>query len=231
MGVEIKVLKSIGTEKPYRELIPLFEKISGHRVPTRYGGTVHVRNWLSTGEPFDLVIAASDVIDSFSAFGVIIPGSRLDIATSGVGIAVGPGVAKPDISTPETFKSALLAAKSIGYSTGPSGDYFLKVIDRIGLTEAIKSKLKQIPAGGMVGSLVANGDAEIGIQQVCELKTFPGVDYVGALPDELQNTTIFSGGIAAAAKEANAARELADFLASPESVATFRKFGLEPPRG
>lgn len=166
MGVEIRVLKTLATEKAYLELLPRFEQASGHRVTTRYGGTVDVRNWLAAGEPFDLAIAASSVIDAFTASGVIAPGSRLDIATSGVGAAVRAGAEKPDISTPEAFRNALLAAQSVGYSTGPSGEYFIRLLDRIGMANTIKPKLKQIPAGGFVGTLVANGDAEIGVQQV-----------------------------------------------------------------
>lgn len=228
MGIEIKVLKTLATEKAYLALLPRFEQTSGHRVTTRYGGTVDVRNWLSVGEPFDLAIAASGVIDAFTASGVIAPGSRVDVATSGVGVAVREGAAKPDISTPEAFKSALLAAKSVGYSTGPSGEYFLLLLDRIGLTDRVKAKLKQIPAGGFVGTLVANGEAEIGVQQVSELATIPGVDYIGPLPGDMQMTTIFAGGISTAAKQPDAARALVQFLAAPEAAEAFRKFGLEP---
>jgi molybdate transport system substrate-binding protein len=230
LGVHIKVLKTLATEKAYLELLPRFEQATGHRVTTRYGGTVDVRNWLSVGEPFDLAIAASSVIDTFTAAGVIVTGSRVDIATSGVGVAVRKGAVKPDISTPEAFKGVLLAAKSVGYSTGPSGEYFLRLLDRLGLADCIKLKLRQIPAGGFVGTLVADGDAEIGVQQVSELATFPGVDYIGSLPDDLQMTTIFAGGISTAAKQPDAAGELVRFLAAPEAAAAFRKFGLEPAR-
>jgi molybdate transport system substrate-binding protein len=229
VGVEIKVLKTLATEKAYLELLPRFEQASGHRVTTRYGGTVDVQTWLDAGEPFDLVIAASAVIDAFTASGVIAPSSRVDIATSGVGVAVRAGAAKPDISTPEAFKAALLAAKSIGYSTGPSGQYFVGLLERIGLTD-IKSKLKQIPAGGFVGTLVANGDTDIGVQQVSELTTFPGVDYLGPLPGVFQMTTTFAAGISTAAKQPDAARALATFLAASEAESAFRKFGLEPAR-
>jgi molybdate transport system substrate-binding protein len=230
LSVEIRVLKTLATEKAYLELLPRFEQTSGHRVTTRYGGTVDVRNWLGAGEPFDLVIAASTVIDAFTASGVIVPGSRVDVATSGVGVAVRQGAAKPDISTPEAFKRALLAAKSVGYSTGPSGEHFLRLLDRMGLAGRIKPELKKIPAGGFVGALIANGDAEIGVQQISELATFPGVDYVGPLPGDLQMTTIFAGGISTTAKQPDAATELVEFLTAPEAAAAFRKFGLEPAR-
>lgn len=230
MGVEIKVLKTLATEKAYLELQPRFEHASGHRVVTRYGGTVDVRNWLGAGEPFDLTIAASAVIDAFTAAGIIALGSRVDVATSGVGIAVRSGAARPNISTPEAFVAALLAAKSVGYSTGPSGDYFVRLLDRIGLAGLIAPKLKQIPAGGFVGTLLANGGADIGVQQISELASFPGVDYIGPLPDDFQMTTIFASGISASAKQPGAARELVDFLTATDAAASFSKFGLEPAR-
>ena len=230
LGVEIKVLKTLATEKAYLALLPRFEQTSGHRVTTRYGGTVDVRNWLAAGEPFDLAIAASRVIDMFTAAGVIVPDSRVDIATSGVGVAVRKGAAKPDISTPKAFKDTLLAAKSVGYSTGPSGEYFLRLLARTGLAGRVTPKLKQVAAGGFVGTLVANGDTEIGVQQVSELATFPGVDYIGPLPGDLQMTTIFASGISTAAQQPDAAKDLVNFLAAPVSAATFRKFGLEPAR-
>jgi molybdate transport system substrate-binding protein len=230
VGVEIKVLKTLATEKAYLELLPRFEQASGNRVTTRYGGTVDVRNWLDAGEPFDLTIAASSLIDAFTASGLITASSRVDIATSGVGVAVRAGAAKPDISTPGAFKQALLAAKSIGYSTGPSGQYFLKLLDRIDLAGRIMPKLKQVPAGGFVGTLVANGDTEIGVQQVSELVTFPGVDYLGPLPADFQMTTTFAGGVSSAAKQPAAAAALARFLAAPEAASAFVKFGLEPAR-
>jgi len=230
VGVEIKVLKTLATEKAYLELLPQFEQASGNRVTTRYGGTIDVRNWLAASEPFDLAIAASSLIDAFTASGVIAAGSRVDIATSGVGVAVRAGAAKPDISTPEAFKQALLAANSIGYSTGPSGEYFLSLLDRIGLAERVRPRLKQIPAGGFVGTLVANGEADIGVQQVSELATFPGVDYLGPLPADFQMTTTFAGGVSSAAKQPAAAAALAQFLAAPEAASAFVKFGLEPAR-
>lgn len=230
MAIEIRVLKTLATEKAYLELLPRFEQAFGHRVTTRYGGTVDVRNWLAAGEPFDLVIATSGVIDAFTAAGVIATGSRVDIATSGVGVAVRAGAVKPDISTPEAFKDALLGAKSIGYSTGPSGEYFIRLLDRIGLADAIKPKLKQVPAGGFVATLIANGQAEIGVQQVSELATFPGVDYLGPLPSDFQMLTIFAGGVSSKAEQPGAAAALAKFLAAPEAATAFRRFGLEQVR-
>lgn len=124
--------------------------------------------------------------------------------------------------------AALRAAKSVGYSTGPSGDYFVQLLERIGVADCVKPKLRQIPAGGFVGTLVANGSAEIGVQQISELATFSGVDYIGPLPDDFQMTTIFASGISASAKQPSAARALVNFLTAADAAAAFRKFGLEP---
>lgn len=227
MGVEITVIKTLATEKAYRELLPRFEQTTGHRVKTSYAGTVDVKKRIAAGEPFDLVMMARHDIDGFLAAGVLAAGSRTDVAKSGVGVAVQPGARKPEIATPEAFKNALLAAKSVGYSTGPSGDYLIALLERIGLTAQVKPKLKQVPTGGFVGTLVANGDVELGVQQVSELSTFPGIDYVGPLPGDLQKTTIFAAGISAKAKQPEAAKALVTFLTAPASAAAFTKQGME----
>ena len=150
------------------------------------------------------------------------------MAKSGVGVGVPKGAPKPDVSTTEALKKTLLTAKSIGYSTGPSGVYMISLFDRLGLSEQVRDKLKQTPTGVFVGTIIANREVEIGFQQVSEVGNFPGVDYVGPLPAEVQQTTVFSSGIVADAKEAEAARALVKFLTTPEAGAAFRKRGMEP---
>ena len=228
MGVEIAVLKTLATEQAYRELLPQFEKVSGHTVKTTYAGTVAVKKLVAGGERFDLLMMASHDLDAFMASGIIAPGSRVDVARSGVGVAVREGAAKPNIGSPEAFTKTLLAAKTVGYSTGPSGDYFITLLERMGLSSQLTPKLRQIPTGDFVGRIVANGEAEIGIQQVSELSTYPGVDYVGMLPAALQKITIFASGIAANAKQPEAARALVKFITSPEAAPAFKKRGMEP---
>ena len=154
--------------------------------------------------------------------------SRVDLAKSGVGVGVKAGAPKPDISTTEALKRTLSAAKSIGYSTGPSGIYMIGVFQRMGIADEIKHKLKQTPTGVFVGSIIANGEAEIGFQQVSELSHFAGVDYVGPLPAEIQQFTIFSSGIIAGAKEADAAKALVNFITAPAAAAAFKRIGMEP---
>lgn len=228
MGVEITVIKTLATEQAYRELLPLFERATGHTVKTTFAGTLAVKKRIAAGEPFDLVMMAGHDIDAFVASGVLVAGSRVDIAKSGVGVAVRLGAPKPDIGSPDAFAKALLAAKSVGYSTGPSGDYLIKLLERMGLAAQITPKLKQVPTGAFVGTILADGTAELGIQQVSELSTFAGVDYVGPLPGDLNKITTFASGIAANARQPDAARALVKFLTQPSSAAAFKSHGLVP---
>src|SRR5580693_1928959 len=150
-AVEIKVLSTQATEQAYRELAPQFEKASGHTVTTIFTGTLDVQKRIAAGETYDLIIMAGPAIDDFIKSGKIVPGSRVDLAKSGVGVAVRTGAPKPDIGTTAAVKAALLAAKSIGYSTGPSGVYLTGLFQRLGVADAIKGKLKQTPTGVFVG--------------------------------------------------------------------------------
>jgi molybdate transport system substrate-binding protein len=143
-----------------------------------------------------------------------------------VGVKV--GAPKPDVSSTEAVKKTLLAAKSIGYSTGPSGNYVIGLFQRLGIADEIKSKLKQTPTGVFVGSIIASGEAEIGFQQVSELSHFAGVDYVGPLPADIQQYTMFSSGLIAGTKEAEAAKALVKFITSPAAAIAFKKRGMEP---
>ena len=227
-AAEIKVLSTQATEEAYKELAPQFENASGHKVTTVFTGTLDALKRLSNGETYDLLIMARQQIDELSQSGKVIAGSRTDVAKSGVGVAVGKGKPKPDISTVDALKKSLLAAKSIGYSTGPSGVYVITMFQKMGIADEIKSKLKQTPTGVFVGSIIASGEAEIGFQQVSELSHFAGVDYVGPLPADVQQFTTFSSGIVAGTKEADAAKALVKFITAPAAAAAFKKRGMEP---
>jgi molybdate transport system substrate-binding protein len=227
-AAEIKVLSTQATEQAYRELAPLFEKASGHKLTTIFTGTLDVQKRIAAGETYDIILMAGPAIDAFIKAGTIVPGSRIDIARSGVGVAVKAGAPKPDISTTEAVKKTLLAAKSIGYSTGPSGVYLTGLFQRLGVADAIKGKLKQTPTGVFVGNIVASGEAEIGFQQVSELAHFEGVDFVGPLPADIQEVTVFSAGLQAGTKEAEAAKAWLKFLTAPEHAAAFTSRGLTP---
>jgi molybdate transport system substrate-binding protein len=227
-AAEIKVISTQATEETYKELVPQFEKASGHKVTTLFSGTLDVNKRLAAGESYDLIIMAANAIEDHIKAGKIVPGSRVDLAKSGVGAAVKAGALKLDIGTVDALKSTLLAVKSIGYSTGPSGVYMVSLFQKLGVADAVKPKLKQTPTGVFVGTIIANGDAEIGFQQVSELSQFKGVDYIGPLPAEVQQFTSFSSGIQAGSKEADAAKALVKFLTSPEAAAAFKKRGMEP---
>ena len=227
-AVEITVLSTQATEQACRELLPQFEKATGHTVKISYTGTLDAKKRIAAGEPFDLLIMASPDIDGFMTSGTLAPGSRVDLAKSGVGIGVRAGAPKPDVSTTEAFKKTLLAAKSIGYSTGPSGNYVIGLFERLRIADQVKPKLKQTPTGVFVGTIVANGEVEIGIQQASEMSHFAGVDYVGPLPADIQKMTIFASGIAATTKQAEAAKTLVKFITSPEAGQVFKKRAMEP---
>jgi molybdate transport system substrate-binding protein len=226
-AAEIKVLSTQATEEAYRELVPLFEKASGHKVMTIFTGTLDLQKRIAAGETYDLIIMAGPAIDDFIKSGKIVPGSRVDLERSGVDVAVRAGAPKPDIGSTEAVKKALLAAKSIGYSTGPSGVYLVDLFQRLGIADQVKPKLKQTPTGVFVGGIVASGEAEIGFQQVSELSQFAGVDYVGPLPADIQQITVFASGIQVGAKQADAANAWVKFLASPAAAPAFKKRGLE----
>src|SRR6266404_5586342 len=181
-AADIKVLSTQAIEEAYRELVPQFEKASGHKVATTFTGTLGAMKRLADGETYDLLIMSSSSIDELIKSGKIVPGSRVDFAKSGVGVAVRKGAPKPDISSTQALKKTLLAAKSIGYSTGPSGNYVIGLFQRMGIADEIKPKLRQTPTGVFVASIIASGEAEIGFQQVSELIAAPGIDYVGPLP-------------------------------------------------
>jgi|SRR5947209_14655766 len=227
-AAEIRVLSTQAPEEAYRELVPQFEQASGHKITTIFTGTLDLQKRIAAGETYDLIIMAGPGIDDFIKAGTIVAGTRVNIASSGVGVGVRAGAPKPDIGTTEAFKKALLAAKSIGYSTGPSGVYVTKLFQRLGIADEIKGKLKQTPTGVFVGSLLASGEAEIGVQQVSEMSHFPGVDYVGPLPADIQEITMFSSGVQAGAKQTEAATAWVKFLTAPAAAPAFKSRGLEP---
>jgi molybdate transport system substrate-binding protein len=227
-AAEIKVLSTQATEQSYRELTPQFEQATGHKVTTIFTGTLDADKRLAAGERYDLLIMSSPSIDAHLKDGTLVPGSRVDLAKSGVAVGVKAGAPKPDIGSTEALKKTILAAKSIGYSTGPSGNIVMRLFQRLGVLDEIRPKLKQTATGVFVGSIIASGEVEIGFQQISELSQFQGVDYVGPLPADIQEYTTFSSGIMKDAKEAEPARALVRFLTAPDAAPVYRKKGMEP---
>ena len=227
-AAEIKVLSTQATEQAYRELVPQFERATGHRITTIFTGTLDADKRLAAGEAYDLLILSGPSIDEHLKDGKLVAGSRVDLAKSGVGVGVKAGASKPDIHTTDALRKTILGAKSIGYSTGPSGLYVLKLFQRLGVADQVKPKLKQTATGVFVGSIIASGEVEIGFQQVSELGQYPGVDFVGPLPADLQELTVFSSGITRNAKQADAARAWVRYLTGPEAAQAFTKRGMQP---
>jgi molybdate transport system substrate-binding protein len=225
---DIRVMSSNAFRQAYLELVPEFEKQSGHKVVTDFVGGVILMKRLKAGETTDLVIAAGQSIDELIAQGKIAPGSRVDLARAGVGVAVRAGAAKPDVGSADALKRALVAAKSIGYSTGASGVHLLKVFERMGIAAEVKAKIRQAPPGEPVGGMVARGEVEIGFQQLSELLPVAGIEVIGMLPPDYQEITVFSAGVHAAAKDAAGAKALAEFLAAPAAAPVKRRKGMEP---
>ena len=230
-AAEIKVLSTQATEQSYRELVPQFEKATGHKVTTIFTGTLDADKRVAANEQHDLLIMSQPSIDAHVKGGKVVQGSRVDLARSGVAAGVKTGARKPDISSVDALKRTILNAKSIGYSTGPSGNYIISLFERLGVLDQVKPKMKQTATGVFVGSIIASGEVEIGFQQVSELSQYEGVDYVGPLPAEVQNYTTFSSGILSNAKEVEAARALVRYITSPQAGAVYRKRGMEPAGG
>ena len=227
-SAEITVLSSGAVREIVTELLPQFEKSSGHKVAITWSGTANIKKKIGAGENFDLVIVGAPVVDDFIKAGKMQPGSRVDLVKSGVGVAVKSGAPKPDIGSAAAVKSALLAAKSVAYSTGPSGVYVQKLFDKLGIAEQMKAKSKQTVSGSRVGEYLVRGDAEIGFQQIAELMHEKGIDFLGPLPPEIQNITVFSSGIHAGAKQPDAAKAFQAFLAGPGAASVVKKNGMEP---
>ncbi len=224
---EIKVMASAAFKEAYLELVPEFERSTGHKVVTIWVPSVQMMSRLKGGETVDLVIMSAASLDELIKCGMIAPGNRFDLAKSGVGVAVKAGAARPDISSGEALKRAVLAAKSIVYSTGPSGIYLAGLFQRMGIADQIRHKIKQVQ-GEPAGASVARGEAEIGFQQVSELLPVPGIDILGPLPADVQQITVFSAGLHVGAKAPDAARALVKFLTAPAAAPVIREKGMEP---
>ena len=232
-AAEVRVMISGGLTAAYKALVPEFERLTGNKVLTAYGpsmGTtanaIPVR--LERGEPADVLIMVGYALDDLAKQGKVISDSRVELVKSPIGVAVKSGTPKPDISSADAVKRALLAAKTIAYSDSASGVYVsTEMFAKLGILDAMKDKARKVPATP-VGEIVAHGDAELGFQQISELKPVEGIDIVGPLPDELQKITVFSAGIASLSKEPDAGKALIKFLASSAAAATMIKSGLDP---
>ena len=230
---QVVLMTSGGFASTSEELVPAFEQ--SRRIPVRivYGSSMggaadSIPSRLNRNEPADVVILARTALDELVAKGQVIPGSQVDLVHSLIGIAVRKGAPKPDISTPEAVRQALLGAPSIAYSASASGTYYEReMLKSLGIEEQVKPKSKRI-VSERVGTIVARGEASMGLQQVSELLPIEGIDFVGALPAPLQRTTTFSAGVTTHARDPKGAQELIQFLVSKDAAPVILKNGLVP---
>src|SRR5262249_53508999 len=227
-AAEIKVVGSPGTREPYTLLVPGFEKATGHKVMTTWGGVTALHKRVTDGEVADVVMLPAAQIDDLIKQGKLIADSRVNVASSGVGVAIRAGAPKIDVTSSEGIRKALIAAKTIAYSAGPSGIHIERLIAKWGLTDQLKAKIVPPIPNVPIGEVVARGDAEIGFQQVSELLPVKGIDYLGPLPADIQEVTQFSAAVHKAAGPTDAARALLKFLTAPEAGPIIRKTGMEP---
>jgi molybdate transport system substrate-binding protein len=224
----LKLLSSMATRELLNELVAQYERSSGQRVTTEAAGGVDVAKRVRAGEAVDVVVLSSTAIDSLIAAGSLLPDSRIDLVKSGVAIAVRAGVPQPDVASEEAVKRAVLNAKTLSYSTGPSGVYLEKLFERWGILEDIRGRIVVPPPGKPVGSLVADGTVELGFQQLSELMTLPGIKVIGPLPPEIQTITLFSGGVSPGCSRPELGRALLEYMASPSTASVKQPFGKEP---
>ena len=223
----LTVISSMATRDVLGELATAYQRATGEGIKTEAAGGVDVAKRVRAGENVDIVVLASDVIDKLISDGRLLAGSRVDLVQSGVAVAVRAGSPKLDIASEDAVKNAVRKAKTLSYSTGPSGVYLERTFARWGILEEIRSRIVVPPPGVPVASLVASGDAELGFQQLSELLNRPGIEVIGPLPAAIQTLTVFSGGISAACARPEAARALLRFMASPEASSVKQRYGLD----
>ena len=227
MTSPLRGISSMATRQVLAELVAAYRAQGGGEVAIESVGGVDAARRVQAGEPFDVVILASDAIDKLQAGGSA-AGSRVDIVRSGVAVAVRAGAPRPDIGSEDAVRRAVLAAPTIGYSTGPSGTALLQLFERWGIAAQVRERTVQARPGVPVGSMVASGEVALGFQQFSELRDLQGIDVLGPLPPAIQVTTIFSGALCAASQQPDAVRALLAFLASPATADLKRRHGMDP---
>jgi molybdate transport system substrate-binding protein len=215
-------------KEAYLELLPAFEKASGHTVQAAWSNTTDIQKRVSGGEIHDLVILGDKGTQALIKDGKLVASTRAAFAKSGIYVAVRAGAPAPDISSADALKRSVLAAQSVAYSGGASGTYIAGMLQKLGIYDDVKSKAVVTKPNEPVGEKLVRGEAELGFHQLSELIPVKGIDIVGPLPAELQETTVFSGALHSAAKEPDAAAALVRFLTAPAAGTTLRRHGLEP---
>jgi len=230
MSVTIKGISSMATRQILAELCDAYQKKSGRAVAIESVGGVDAARRVRAGEPFDIVVLAEDAMKQLEADGFLKAGSRAGVARSGMAVAIREGARRPDLASGESLKAAVLAAKSIGYSTGPSGTHVINLLKAWGIEQVVSERLIKARPGIPVGVLVARGEAELGFQQLSEFLDVPGIEIAGPLPADVQSVTLFACGVCASATNEAGAREFISYLTSAETEAAKRRQGMEPAR-
>jgi molybdate transport system substrate-binding protein len=230
---EIKVLSTTAMKTSLDELAGEFHRATGNTLSMVFGPSARIAKMVADGEPHDVAIVTDRGHEELTAQGKLASGIRADIAKSAMALAVQKGAPKPDISSGEKFKAAMLAAKSLGMSNpvggGQSGANLIKIFEKLGIAEAMKAKSVFGPGGpaGLIGNFLLRKEVEIGIQQLPELMAVPGIDIVGPLPPDIQAMTVFSAGLSTGAKNVEGANALIHFLTTPKAVAVIKAKGME----
>jgi len=228
MAAAIRVISSMATKHVLAELAARYRQASGQLVSIEAVGGVDAARRVQEGEAFDAVVLAANAIEQLTQAGRIVAGSRVDLVKSGVSIAVPAGEPRPDIGSEDAVRRAVLAARSVGYSTGPSGVHLARLFERWGIADEIKGRIVHAPPGVPVGSLVARGEVSLGFQQLSELIHQAGIDVLGPLPPAIQVITTFSTGLSVTSTLPEAVRRMFDFMASPAADEAKRRQGMEP---
>ena len=227
-SVEIVVFSTISAKEALIELVPEFEHASGHKVNITYAGGSLLSRQILGGTTGDLFIGPEEFSDPLMKEGKLLGGSRTAFARSSTGLAVRAGTPKPDISSPEKLKNVLLAAAAVSYSAGASGMHFVKVLERLGITDAIAAKRVAARPGELVGAVVARGDADIAVQQISELLPVPGIQILDPLPAEFQQAIIYGATAFPQSTQREVAQAFVNFLRSEAARIVLRKKGLDP---
>ncbi|MGA8898269.1 substrate-binding domain-containing protein [Bradyrhizobium sp.] len=228
MAADIVGISSMATRQILAERSSAYRQKTRRSVAIESVGGVDAARRIRAGEKFDIVVLADDAMKKLEENGFLKPGSRAGFADSAIAVAVRSGARRPDLSDEAATKAAVLSARSIGYSTGPSGTHVLKLLEKWDADQSKSVRIIQAPPGVPVGTLVARGDAELGFQQLSEFLDVPGIDIIGALPQEIQSLTRFSCGVGALATNEAGARDFISYLTSAEADASIRRHGMEP---
>lgn len=228
MNTPLHCISSMATRQLLAEMASAFEQQTGQTLRIEAVGGVDAERRVRAGEAFDVVVLAADAIDRLIASGQVVAASRVDLVRSPVAIAVRTGAPWPDIDSAQAVREAMLAAGSIGISTGPSGVRLKQFFEEWGIAEQIKDRIRQAPAGVPVASLVASGEAELGFQQLSEMLHADGIQVIGTLPSEIAITTTFTGGLCSNSTQAQAVQQALTFMNRPLAALTKRRHGMEP---